>query len=131
MSPGAVSHPLHPGIFEAHPLLGASEEVSVLVLEAVGRGEDHDVGHVVHESRATVLAEAVSLANGPHEQVVATFVVDEAGVEERPVARDRTGFHDRPGPQPAHATRRLTCVRAIRQRCLPNPTRMTRVLSSA
>ena len=115
MSPGAVSHPLHSGVLEAHPLFREREKVSVLVREAVGRGEDHDVGHVVHEPRATVLADAVSLANGPHEQVVAAVVVDEAGVEERPVARYRAGFHDGSGAQPTHPSCRLNCaVRAIR-----------------
>ena len=106
--PGVVPHPLHAGVFEAEALFRDSEDVSELVLEAIDRGEDHDVGHVVHEPRATLFAQAVSLADGPHEQVVAPLVVNEAGIEERAVARERAGFQDRPGRQAAHAAQAVT-----------------------
>ena len=131
--PGVVSHPLHAGVFEAEALFRDSEHVSELVLEAVDRGEHHDVGHVVLKPRATRFAQAVSLAHGPHEQVVATLVVDQAGIEQRPVARERAGFQDRPGRQAAHAAQALSrAVAAIPHEDLlkPSDASATRVPSS-
>ena len=67
----AVLHPLHSRVLKAQraPDACAGKDVAVVVAVPVGRGEHHDVGDVVDETRAGAVTEAVAIAHGPREEV--------------------------------------------------------------
>ena len=96
-----VLDPLHPRVLEAQRPAGArlGEDVAVLVVVPVGGGEHDDVGDVVEKTRPCAVTGAVAVPHGPDEQVVGTGVMQDTGVEQRPVAEHRSGLDDGPVAQ--------------------------------
>ena len=72
------------------------EHVAERVVDAVARREHQDVGDVVQELRSLARVRVIPIANAAGEQVVDALVDQEARVEDRVVAGDRTCLHDRP-----------------------------------
>ncbi len=97
---------LDPRVLEAVDAMvtGAGEDVGELVRHAIVRPEDRDVGHVVQESRARTVVEPIRVAHRSREQMEVTVVMEQSGVEDRPVPRQRARRHDRLG---RHTTNRL------------------------
>jgi hypothetical protein len=102
----SVLHPLHPRVLKALRSPGAclGKDVAVLVVVPAGGGEDHDVGDVVEKTRPGAVTGAVAVPHGPDEQVVGTGVMQDTGVEQRPVAEHRAGLDDGPVAQPPDRT---------------------------
>ena len=116
----AVLDPLHPRVLKAQRAPGpcAGEDVAVLVAVPVDRGEDHDVGDVVDETRTGAVAGAVAVTHGPGEEVVDAGVVQHPGVEQRPVAEHRARLDNGPVAQPPDGRRRDCDHRVCRARRL-------------
>ena len=57
------------------------------VVDTVERGEDEDVRDVVEKPRPRPLIAVIAVANAAREQVEHTVLLDDARVEDRPVAR--------------------------------------------
>src|SRR5271157_1643846 len=97
-SVAAVFYPLHPRVLKVQgsPGTRAGKDVTVLVVVPIGGGEYHDVGDVVDETRTSAVAGAVVIPHGPNEEVVGTSVMQNTGVEQRPVAEHRAGLDNGP-----------------------------------
>ncbi len=72
-----------------------SEQIRKLVLQAVTRREHRDVRHVVDEPRPRTGVGPIRVANGAGEEMELPIVMQQTGVEDRPVARNRARRHDR------------------------------------
>jgi len=85
----SVLHPLHPRVLKALRSPGAclGKDVAVLVVVPAGGGEDHDVGDVVEKTRPGAVTGGCSRPARPGRTgVVGTGVMQDTGVEQRPVA---------------------------------------------
>ena len=107
-SAASVLDPLHPWILEVQcaPSARAGKDVAVLVVVPVGGGEDQDVGDVVDKTRTGAVARAVVVPHGPNEEVVGAGVMQDTGVEQRPIAAHGAGLDDGPVAQPPDQRRR-------------------------
>jgi hypothetical protein len=92
----ATANALHTRIFEAvHAHLARStQHVIKFVGPTVDGGEDQHVRDVVQETRSRTYVTGVAVADAAREKVVATFMVQEASVEDCPVAWHGARFHD-------------------------------------
>ena len=84
----------------------------------VGGGEDDDVGDVVDETLPGAVTGAVAVPHGPNEEVVGAGVMQDTGVEQRPVAEHRSGLDNGPVAQAPDRTRWNSDHRARRARRL-------------
>ena len=95
---------LHPRVLvRVDPVLGAAREhLLELVGAAVVRRQDQHVGDVIEEPGTRAGVATVAVVNATREEVELAVVEDRAGIEDRPVALDRTVVDERVVAHPAH-----------------------------
>ncbi len=98
-------HPLEPRILVAPYVVMTRGGEYVLEFEGapVGGHKDENIGDVVDETRPVGLrVAAVAVPNSPREKVVPTVMVEQTGVEDRPITGHRTGRNERHITHAAH-----------------------------